>query len=361
VSSDSKPSISGVKLFVCEHCGFVEKEQSEEWLCEVERVYREYTIYHQAQGAEQLVYTKDAHARSRSTRLVDCMRASAEIPARGRLLDVGCGNGGFLRGFCQSFPQWELFGSELSRKYEAEIRAIAGVKDFYSCSLEEIPGEFELISLLHVLEHVSDLKSFLEQIKTRLVKNGRLFIEVPFHQDNPFELLIVDHCNHFNVRTLRRAIERHGFHVIRSTSDWVPKELSLLADRGSAVIPLEGTDPGEDVAKLRRAVNWLVDVSAHAKAIAKRGNFGLFGTSIAATWLAYEVASDLNLKVDFFVDEDPRVAGTSYLGKPVYNIDSIPEGANVYLGLAPLTAERVFQRMTAGSAAFQPHKVPEFL
>ena len=84
---------------------------------------------------------------------------------------------------------------------------------------------------------------------------------------------------------------------------------------------------------------WLTAVRDQAHAIAGRGSFGLFGTSIAATWLCGE----LDAAVRFFVDEDPHRIGQTHLGRPVYSPEQVPPGSAVYLALTPEVAAAVQQ------------------
>ena len=76
--------------------------------------------------------------------------------------------------------------------------------------------------------------------------------------------------------------------------------------------------------------------------------FGIFGTSIAATWLA----GSLDDKVSFFVDEDPSCQGREHLGRPVFAPHQVPHGAQVFLALVPKIAANVATRLTAHGVRF---------
>ena len=62
-----------------------------------------------------------------------------ELPARGRLLDLGCGNGSFLSAWSRLVPGWSLAGSEVSDKYRREVESIPGVEQLYTVDLDAIP------------------------------------------------------------------------------------------------------------------------------------------------------------------------------------------------------------------------------
>lgn len=93
------------------------------------------------------------------------------------LLDIGCGTGDFLN---KAFENgWNIYGIEPNEK----ARAIANDKTnnhvFDSETLFKIDHKFDVITLWHVLEHVSDLENYINQIKSLLKPNGIVVIAVP--------------------------------------------------------------------------------------------------------------------------------------------------------------------------------------
>ena len=101
VTSDCKPFAPGGRLFVCAACGALQKSPDERWLAEIRAIYDAYEIYGVAGGSEQLIFMPDGAA-PRSRRLIDTLRKHAALPARGRLIDIGCGNGAALGNFAQA-------------------------------------------------------------------------------------------------------------------------------------------------------------------------------------------------------------------------------------------------------------------
>ncbi len=93
-------------------------------------------------------------------------------------------------------------------------------------------------------------------------------------------------------------------------------------------------------------VRWLAGLISRAQeAAAESATFGIFGTSIAGTWLGSALAD----KVAFFVDEDPNRIGREFMGKPILGPDAIPVGASVYLALAPVLAKEIGKRLAAAN------------
>jgi SAM-dependent methyltransferase len=321
------------------------------WRDEIAAIYKSYTIYYQGAGAEQSVFEQTSgQAVARSDQLLAQVQRSADLPITGRLIDIGCGNGGFLRSFHRHFPEWKLAGLEWDDKYRSEIESIPGVERLYAGGLESVPGQFEAISLVHVLEHIEGPEEFLRKVKEKLKPGAHLIIQLPHYVDNPFELFVADHATHFDVNTIRALLDRVGFQIDRIETGWVPKELSIIArnlgpvSRSCAV----STPP------ISIVLSWLGGVLEEAQAIAQHSpRFGLFGTSIAAAWMFGELGD----KVSFFVDEDLNRSGGTYFSLPIHQPSTVPEESDVYVVLAPKISSQVSRRLR--SATVRYHKVPE--
>ena len=124
------------------------------------------------------------------------------------------------------------------------------------------------------------------------------------------------------------------------------KETTVLAMPGEA---RENTLPFEDplLSKTRgqKSVDWLGALRRQADLLSRgrpsgRG-FGLFGTAIAATWLA----SELHMRFDFFVEEDANRVGKVLMGRPVLHPDSIPDASGVFLPLPVPIAREICERL----------------
>jgi SAM-dependent methyltransferase len=87
-----------------------------------------------------------------------------------------------------------------------------GMKCYYH--LSDVVGQFDTVSLIHILEHIQDIDGFLKQVRARL--NGYLFVEVP--ESSEFDFLSKHHddfnsCHQwfFNYDSLWKVLERNGF------------------------------------------------------------------------------------------------------------------------------------------------------
>jgi SAM-dependent methyltransferase len=351
VTSDCRPWSAGGRLGACEACATVQTVVDAQWQAECRDIYESYTIYAQSGGAEQRVFDSSSGASaSRSDQFLDRLAEVADIGEQGRLIDIGCGNGGFLRSFGARHSAWRLSGSEFDEKHRVSIERIPGFERFFAGDVRDLPGEFDICSLIHVLEHIETPREFLGSVRSKLKAGGLLIVELPSFRENPFELLIADHATHFEPATIESLLAKAEFESLHVTGDWIPKELSVVA-RPITSGSERARPQSED--HLRPALCWLHAVRRDAAELAQRSaNFGIFGTAIAATWLC----SELEGKAVFFVDEDPDRVGGRHLELPIYCASEVPAGSNVYVVLPPKISAEVAARL--GSAAVHYHSVP---
>ncbi|MEZ0227148.1 MAG: class I SAM-dependent methyltransferase [Planctomycetota bacterium] len=346
VTSDCRPWPAGGHLAACTACGLLQKPHEPDWEADCHAIYAGYELYPQAAGVEQAVYEPGSGMpATRSARLLDQIATFSPLPEAGRLLDVGCGNGGFLRAFHARAPGWRLNGTDLHGRYRKDVEAIGGVEGFHQLEPEVVPGEFDWIVLLHVLEHIPSPIEFLERLRTKLRPGGRLVIEVPDHRSWPFDLAIADHASHFSAETLRALLVRAGYSLQALASDWVPKELTALAiDRAGAAAEPVNVDVRATLRGARSALKWLTASANEVRSLlTSTRSISVFGSSIGATWLA----AQFERRVICFIDEDPSRAGRSHMGVPILTPDHAPIDVPLYLALPPFQAQDVQQRLKA--------------
>ncbi|MDG6218105.1 MAG: class I SAM-dependent methyltransferase [Candidatus Thermoplasmatota archaeon] len=344
VTSDCKPWSRGGNLALCQSCGCVQKLADTIWGAETAAIYDSYSIYHQSGGNEQVVFNQiSGIPASRSSKIIQCLSQETQLPLNGKHLDIGCGNGALLRQFHDQFPEWTLFAIELNDKYKDIVESIPCVQKMYvSDNLEHIEAPFDCITMVHVLEHILNPRSYLKKVHNILSPEGILIIEVPNFIKNPYDLIIVDHCTHFDINSLESLLKVTGFEVIYSSIKCVAKELTVIARKNTNLnLKIDSIDIHKTSDFVNRCIKWL-DSNIHTSFdFGSKHYFGIFGTSISATWLFAE-----NPKiVSFFVDEDPNRIGKQHLGLPIYSPKHIPRDSVVFLPFCFAQSKKIKQRL----------------
>ncbi len=346
VGSDCRPWPRAGRLAVCRADGTVQKVTDARWRADAEAIYRDYALYHQSTArTEILVFEQEGGSgATRSRRVLDYLGSRVDLTPRGRLLDVGCGRGTTLRAFAELGLDWTLEGLDPHLRNADEVAAIPGVVAVHDGRLDGIRGTFGLISVIHTLEHVDDPRGFLDAVRVRLGEAGILLVQVPYFPDNPFDLLVADHCLHFTAGGLAGLLAGCGFEVFALSTAAVPRELTVLA-RPAANPPSPAKAQSTGAAVDACAV-WLGAVLETAREVEKEGNLGIFGTGIAANWLIAEMDDH----IAFFVDEDTTRAGTVYRGRPVHHPDEAPADGHVFVALPPAVANPIAERLAPAPA-----------
>ncbi|MBI3030240.1 MAG: class I SAM-dependent methyltransferase, partial [Candidatus Rokubacteria bacterium] len=107
----------------------------------------------------------------------------ALAPARGRLLDVGCGDGAFLR--LARARGWDVAGTELSPYAVSAAKADGlAVREGEVWDAGFAAAAFDAVTCWHVLEHTSDPRRVIEEIRRVLRPGGWLMLATPNIQDH---------------------------------------------------------------------------------------------------------------------------------------------------------------------------------
>ncbi len=360
VTSDCRPFPAGGRLGMCPACGTVQKPADAQWQADAGAIYARYDMFRQAESrAEQAVFDQATGAATRrSAQVLARLNAAQPFGPAGRMLDVGCGNGPTLRAMAELAPGWELYGHEISDANADLLHAIPGFRRLYTGDPAAIADRFDLIALSQSLEHLPDPVAGLAGLRARLSPGGRLLVQVPNARANVYDLLVADHRSHFDPRTLAACAERGGFADFAVFDDWVFKELTMVASDGPLAIarPPRRTDAPHSRRELEAHLGWLAGILDAAAAAARAAaEFGVFGTSIAGTWL-FGAMSD---RVSFFVDEDKSRIGRRHEDRPILAPAQVPRGAIVFVPLVPAVAAHVAARLGAlGVRASVPPPFP---
>jgi SAM-dependent methyltransferase len=152
----------------------------------------------------------------------------------GRFLDIGCSTGSFLEELRKVY-KCQVIGIEPGEAYRQYTQS-RDLTVFESLEAANAAGErkFDLIAMIHVLEHVPDPVGYLKELRNNYLKeDGTILIEVPnLYAHDSFE---VAHMTSFSRHTLMEVVKLAGFNTKylemhgRPRSNLIPLYISLLA------------------------------------------------------------------------------------------------------------------------------------
>jgi len=201
---------------------------------------------------------------------------------KGKLLDVGCGDGRFLRYAREQ--GFEVWGIDFDKKSVENVKRNLGIDTVFAMSLEEFYEyakeknlKFDVITFFEVLEHQDKPREFLELVKGLLKEGGyiagsvpnreRLFVKVDwkdyFHWDYP-----PHHFLRFSKSSLEKALNFSGFKDVEVYKLDFPfielflyLEKKLFGDLNKLKIKLKGMVLGDERKARGYTVEELAEVS----------------------------------------------------------------------------------------------------
>lgn len=204
---------------LCTECGWIFKDVA----FTTDELNRLYNAAGPVASAEAEALA-DKNAEYRSRRIFEAVRPW--LPARGRILDVGGRRGELMRAFFERGYDITVVDMDGGAPISPRVRKVQAPFTSFA------EAAYDLVSMSHVLEHITSPIDFLAHARRLLAPNGLLFIEVPS------ELLtclvkrhVGDHRHlcYFTKQTLRRFIENAGFECL---------SCKLLVDLVGSNIPL---------------------------------------------------------------------------------------------------------------------------
>jgi len=201
----SRVDVSPGRILRCRVClfGFRHMRAGDEELSQ---------LYHELDSS---VYQSEFRGRSKTA--VRHLTIVHRYLSSGRLVDVGCASGLFLR--CAADAGWQVTGVEPSRAICDEARrTLSGRGELICATLQEsgLPmSSFDAVTMWDVLEHVRNPVQFMSACGSLLKPGGHLFVNVPDLDSLQarvlgahWPLLLPEHLNYFNRKSLRLCGDR---------------------------------------------------------------------------------------------------------------------------------------------------------
>jgi 2-polyprenyl-3-methyl-5-hydroxy-6-metoxy-1,4-benzoquinol methylase len=206
------------------------------------------------------------------------------------LLDVGCGDGRFLREVQARFGGKRLLGIDRSERAVRWAQALNPAVHYRVLDITRgAPEErFDAVTLLEVIEHIPpvELREFLKAVSGTLCPGGRLILTTP-HSNTPVD---PKHYQHFNVSRLRELLQE-DFDPLRCVPfdyiDW-PTRLFLRLLGGSGryfIVTHAGLNSLFFQHYLRRRLHGAGETRCHRLACVAQKRPAAPGTAVAAAGL----------------------------------------------------------------------------
>ena len=158
---------------------------------------------------------------------------------KGHILELGAGTGAFAH--AMKNKGWNVTA------LEPDAASRQRCLDTYGVQLQPIENlytlsenKFEVITLWHVLEHVHDLKDYLQAFSKLLKQNGRLIIAVPnytsydacFYKKHWAAYDVPRHLYHFSPDAMNKLVKQFNMQIVEYKPMWFDSfYVSLLSEK----------------------------------------------------------------------------------------------------------------------------------
>jgi 2-polyprenyl-3-methyl-5-hydroxy-6-metoxy-1,4-benzoquinol methylase len=157
-----------------------------------------------------------------------------EAAERGSLLDMPCGDG-YVTGILAPHFKRTVGIDASSQHLEKAKKEYPNITFHHSLIEDFVSSEkFNVITMLHVLEHVIDPVEVLKKAESLLAENGTLIVQVPnaiavnrkiavlmgtlkdCEELSPFDINVAGHRRSYTMKTLVEDVKKAGLEIINS-------------------------------------------------------------------------------------------------------------------------------------------------
>jgi len=276
------------------------------------------------------------------------------------ILDIGCASGGLLLELAK-LGFTDLTGSDPSSVCIQDIQnaGIAVEKRGLFSSNEDGGKKYDLVVLTHVLEHIRDLKTAVENI-SRLVKDGGIvYIEVPDASRYP-EFYVVpyyyidsEHINHLDSDSLNNLFAQFGYRLV---SD-IKKELVVTSSQKYPAVGVFFERINQNISEIKKSLSVANSILAHIEKSKKDQMFSLIDALATEqkeiiVWgvgsLTQRLLSDTQLdkcNIVAFIDNDSKKVGTEIVGKKILSSKALEGYDSAILVCAAIKSSEIAKQI----------------
>jgi len=150
--------------------------------------------------------------------------AIRQVRLGGRLLDIGCAFGSFLR---EAQHPYSVTGCDVSAYAVEQAKQAVPSGTIMQATIEQLEpgGRYDVITCFDVLEHVQDLDGAFRRIRTLLADQGLLALTVPVYDTVAGKAVMLLDRDETHIWKESRwfwrdKLEAHGFRIVDDRGLW---------------------------------------------------------------------------------------------------------------------------------------------
>ena len=337
ISSLSKLHKEGAETFLCQKCSHVQTKVDVD---EANYYANNYQISLKHEDDDQVYDIVEGQPLFRNQHQYNLLKKYNLVNSDLKILDYGAAKGLIAFKLIQDFGSNNIYTYDVSDSYikfwDSKVlknnQAVNHLPDSWL-------GTFDLVISIFVMEHVSDVKTYVGKIAKLLKKGGNLFAIVPNIFTNPSDILVSDHPNHFTKNSIVRLLEIYGFSSIEidDSSFRGAFIISAILQQNNIVSPV---NQNEISAVFELAKYWQRqrDMLRNYQ-LPNQNNVAIYGAGVYGLFI-YSTLKD-KIQISNFIDQNPNLIGEEKYGIKIIKPEDLPkEITHVFVGLNPLIAKK---------------------
>ena len=230
VSSDIKKVIYKTSFNICLKCSCIQKNINKNYISNVNKIYENYDGFKNFKEIDQKKINDDANINSGRCELL--FKKFFKKKKINKILDYGTSNGAMIQPFLNK-KKIKIFATDIKNNLNKKIFNHKNFIKFFSIDkLWKANVKFDLITMIHVLEHLENPNDILERLSKKLEKTGIILIQIPNYSYNPYDLSVYDHVTHFDKYTISKLANNNGLEVVLINDNFLDGEYSIILKQG---------------------------------------------------------------------------------------------------------------------------------
>lgn len=346
ITSTARTASRPTVVYVCERCGHVQTPPLDDT---ADYYATGYGVHLESDAADDLYAVRHGVPIYRAQHQANVALAKLELAPGASVLDYGCGKAMMLRALLTARSDLDGAAFDVSDAYRDAWNAFVPARN--QAAFATPPGwdgRFDAVLSFFALEHATDPRAFLADVRRLLRPGGSLHLTVPNVRRNPGDFIVVDHVNHFMPSSLRRLFASAGFTNVRIDEEAHDAAYVVNARRSAgdndANAPVAERSVSAYVDEARRcAAFW----SAAGDAVrrferdeARGRTAAIYGSGFYGVFIASRLQNRMN--VGYFLDRNPHQQSKRIFGLRVLPPEALGDQIDVvYVGLNPARAREI--------------------
>ncbi len=190
-----------------------------------------------------------------------------ELPENAKILEIACGIGTFTQFIRRHYPQFRIFGLDLSTSALKTAKKIEPEGKFVKADVINLPctdESFDLVCGFDILEHVPDVEGVIDEVKRVMKRNAFAYFHVPCEDQflNIWWILRrigiwgdlkekhAGHIKFFKIKGINKTFHNRGFNIVKQLYSYhlIGQILDVLQWKATAIRREEGNSSMREIA-----------------------------------------------------------------------------------------------------------------